>query len=345
MKIKPEQFKTWAKIAMKLGVASTLATLLVQWLDLGFAFPAAIVPVLVTGQTRGSTVQASFNRIKGTFVGTAVGAVVHELLGNSAIALLIAVSVTVFICHWVGLAGVKGSAGYIAAITLILNSNQQPWLLAGSQFVALSIGIVITNLIDDWLWAPKVNQTLYRESSQMLHDLATLYQLAFESYTSKVYRGRAIIDADARIVAAVRRSEQFWQEAITQQYDLVWSASAWKSLLVGTWNHIRAMDQAAQSTTTDETFWQPIEPELTALATATVAGLHQLADAVSNRSKLPIQIDQPLQAAIQALEPLQITNRASSSELHRFFSFFYSMEEVAQNLQQMSVEVKDLPVL
>jgi hypothetical protein len=338
MILTPDRAKSWAKVALKLGIATTGATVMIQVLQLGSPFPAAIVPVLVMGQTRGSTIQASLMRIKGTLIGIVVGTIVHLGLGTSAVSLFLAVSLSTFLSYWAGLGGVKGAAGYIAAITLVLSQSSQPWLLAISQFAALSIGIVITNLVDELLWAPQATVSLRQDVNQLLQTLGALYQVVFDCYLLGIYREGTIATLNRQIIMLVRHSEEFWPEAIAQQQSFLLAAT-WEALLIRTWDHIKAMDQAVRAGYATDTLWQEMKGELTTLAEATIVGFHQIAqgakDPVSENPS--IDLGAGLLTAAQKFEILRATHgRFSAAEQRRFASFFYSMEEVAKNLEQMS---------
>lgn len=346
MPITSTQFQSWGKIAIKLGIASTVATLIIKFLDLGFPLPAAIVPLLVLGQTRGTTLQSSLTRIKGTAIGIIIGLIIHLAfdyigLGHSTLALFVALTTTVFFCHWMGLPGIKGSAGYIAAITMIFSSQDEPLEFAGKQFVALSIGIVVTMLIDEWLWPPRATQTLRHEASQMLMNLGLLYQLIFEGYTTGVYRGGAIAEANNRVVGSIRRLEMLWQDLISENPQSLWFASNWENLIHRIWDQLKAMEQVAITGHDLDTIWKEINPELSNLADASCQGFSQLAKiSLQQRTKadLPIlNLEPELTAATQKFEQVQSAiHRYSLVEQRRFYSFFYNMEEIADLLKKIS---------
>lgn len=346
MAITSTQLKSWGKIAIKLGVASTVATIIVKFLNLGFPLPAAIVPLLVLGQTRGTTVQSSLTRIKGTAIGIIVGVIVHITLGyaglgSSTLALFVALATTVFLCHWVGLPGIKGSAGYIAAITMIFSSQGEPLEFAGKQFVALSIGIVVTMLVDEWLWPPRATKTLRHEASQMLSNLGKLYQLVFEGYTTGTYRGAAIADINNNIVGSIRRSELLWQDVVSENPQALWFASTWESLIHRIWDQVKAMDQVALTGYETDTIWKEMNPELNQLAEASYQGFRQLAEVSLRKYTEPdlpmLNLDPELSAAITKFEQVQTQiHHYPLVEQRRFYSFFYNMEEIAIHLKQIS---------
>ena len=334
---KKAQLWAWGRLAVKLGTASSLATALVKFLDLGNAFPAAIVPVLVMGQTRGSTIQTSFNRIKGTLIGTVVGTLVYQGFGSSALALFLSVSGAVFISHWMGLPGVKGAAGYVAAIILTLNSNDQPWKLAASQFVALSIGIVMTNLVDDLLWPFRAKASLRQDMREILLELRQFYQLAIEGYLVGPYQAEAAVACNGRIVALIRRIEPRWQEAVLEQHQLLRVAATWDLVLHRIWDHVQSMHQIAEAGLAEPQFHNLLE--LKQLADATALRLEQLAESASQHDKAalkpaPVEIQPFLTAAAAKLDQIEILP-LSSPELRRFLGFFYHMQEVAMSLNQI----------
>lgn len=113
MHITRDQLWTWSKVSSKLAIATTLAAVVAQLLNLEYPFYAAITPAIVMGATRTSTLEAGVNRVKGTIVGTLVGAAFASTLGSNSWSLLFAVMASIFVCHLLQLADVYRLAGYV----------------------------------------------------------------------------------------------------------------------------------------------------------------------------------------------------------------------------------------
>ncbi len=334
--LRPE-LEAWGKVALKLGIASSVATLLVQFLNLGYAFSASIAPVLVMGQTRGSTIQTSLNRIKGTLIGTLIGAGCYQLLGDSVTALFLSVSGAVFVSHWLGLPGIKGAAGYVAAISLTLHSNDQPWRIAASQFVALSIGIIVGNLVDDLLWPSQAKASLRHDLCQMLLELRQFYYLSIQGYLVGDYQALAAIDCNIRIVKLIRHIEPLWQEALLEQHQMLRLAASWDMTLHQIWDHVQAMDQIAQAGAAEPQFRLA---ELDQLADATMLKLKVMSEAVPQpNANIAVELKPLLVSASARLDQLQMRLASSPVELRRFLSFFYHMEAVALSLEQVQGQI------
>lgn len=338
MPITRDQLWTWGKVSSKLAIATTLAAVVAQLLNLEYPFYAAIAPAIVMGATRSSTLEAGVNRVKGTIVGTLVGAAFASTLGSNSWSLLFAVMASIFICHLLQLADVYRLAGYVPAI-VILSHSSQPWLYAGERFVETCLGITAAIVVDDFLLPAKAAENLRKNIHQMLLQLCKFYQLVFECYITGEYRRKAVMDAKTPIIQSLRTAEKLWQEAKREQPGKLWVDETWEFLLRRTWEHVLTMDYAADSNQRD-TFWQGIEPELNDLSEAIVQSFQQLAEAVAtqnSRPQLP-DLDAALSNAIQRLDQLQGQGDACyhPAELRRFFSFFYSMEEIVKKLKRMS---------
>jgi uncharacterized membrane protein YccC len=339
MRRSKEQLRSWGKTALKLAIASTLAAGFTEFLGLEYPFYAAITPIIVMGQTRGTTLQTSLNRIKGTVIGTVIGAAFASSLGNYPWVLLLSVSSSIFLCNYLGLSEASRLAGSISAIVL-LNHSVNSWVYAGGRFLETCLGIAAAVFVEEFLWTPRAADNLRKLVSQMLTDSGQVYQLVFDCYITNEYRSKAIADLKIQIVDSIRRSEQLWQEAIGEQHRKLWVDETWEFLLQRLWEHIKTMDYVAETKRADDTFWLGLQPELKNLAEATSVGFNALAEAVRTQNSRPQMpnLDQVLQAATQQLDQLQSHPEAvySAAELRRFFSFFYSMEEIAKKLKRMS---------
>lgn len=151
---------------------------------------------------------------------------------------------------------------------MIFSSQGEPLEFAGKQFVALSIGIVVTMLVDEWLWPPRATKTLRNEASQMLSNLGKLYQLVFEGYTTGTYRGAGIAEINNNIVGSIRRSELLWQDVVSENPQALWFAFTWESLIHRIWDQVKAMDQVALTGYETDTIWKEMNAELNQLAKA-----------------------------------------------------------------------------
>jgi uncharacterized membrane protein YgaE (UPF0421/DUF939 family) len=111
-------------------------------LQLGYPIYAMIGAVIVTDLSPAKTRELALQRLVGTVLGAAIGALVSVigLVGPGAIGLSIAV--TLFLCHALGLRGTAKLAGYVCGIVM-LEHSAQPWEYAAFRVVETVLGVVV----------------------------------------------------------------------------------------------------------------------------------------------------------------------------------------------------------
>lgn len=338
MKVSLENTITLGKYAIKLGLAATLAFVIAQWLHLEYPIYALIAPIIIMATTRGSTLDAGINRLKGTAIGTVAGAIFASILGSNFFSLLAVSTLVIFLCRYWELGEAYRLAGYVSAIVVSAHS-QQPWLYAWGRFLETTLGIGIALLVNTFLWPSPATENLRQIMVQILTNLEKLYQIVFDSYITGDYQEKTINELKGKIIQSLRKSEQLWQEAKKEQSGEYWVDETWEFLVRRIWEHIATMNHAALDRRED-TFWQGLAPQLTELARVTSIGFCNLAEVVAAKHSSPALPDlkQALQVAIAQLEKCRKLgiNTYSVGEILRFASLFYSMEEIARKLQKMS---------
>jgi uncharacterized membrane protein YgaE (UPF0421/DUF939 family) len=130
------------QLALRAGVAAGASVALADALQLGYPIYAMIGAVIVTDLSPAKTRELALQRLVGTVLGAAIGALVSVigLVGPGAIGLSIAV--TLFLCHALGLRGTAKLAGYVCGIVM-LEHSAQPWEYAALRVVETVLGVVV----------------------------------------------------------------------------------------------------------------------------------------------------------------------------------------------------------
>jgi uncharacterized membrane protein YgaE (UPF0421/DUF939 family) len=130
------------QLALRAGVAAGASVALADALQLGYPIYAMIGAVIVTDLSPAKTRELALQRLVGTVLGAAIGALVSVigLVGPGAIGLSIAV--TLFLCHALGLRGTAKLAGYVCGIVM-LEHSAQPWEYAAFRVVETVLGVVV----------------------------------------------------------------------------------------------------------------------------------------------------------------------------------------------------------
>jgi uncharacterized membrane protein YccC len=133
--------------AVKIGLAGIVSILVARLLRLPQGYWAAISAFVVMGSDVSTTIAASRNRLIGTAVGAALGAVFLALLGSNLVWFGIAVAATVLTCESVGLGQSYRLACVTVAIVMLINASGSPWQRSAYRFLEVALGIVIALLI------------------------------------------------------------------------------------------------------------------------------------------------------------------------------------------------------
>jgi uncharacterized membrane protein YgaE (UPF0421/DUF939 family) len=130
------------QLALRSGVAAAAAVAIAVALGLEFPIYAMIAAVIVTDLSSQRTRELSLQRLVGTVLGAALGALASMtgLIGPLAIGLSIAL--TLFLCHALKLEGTAKLAAYVCGI-VVLDHSAQPWEYAAFRLVETVLGVVV----------------------------------------------------------------------------------------------------------------------------------------------------------------------------------------------------------
>ncbi|MBH8573926.1 FUSC family protein [Nostocaceae cyanobacterium CENA369] len=333
------------KMAFKIAIASAISLVIAQGLQWEYPFYAVIAAIIVMSSTHGSTLKLGIQRLIGTAIGAVTGAIFAIALGSNFLSLGVSVFLTIFIASSGKFNEAAKLAGYISAI-VILSHSQSPWLYAWQRFLETLLGIVVALLANNLIFPARAGTELRRYLSQILVNLEQFYGLVvYCAFTGNYDRPR--VDAlKLSIIASLRTERELWQEVKKGQTNEPIETrvnEAWEFLIRRIWEHILTMEHTVL-TKQQDTFWQILSVQIIQLAQETQNAMLTLATAVKSRqSCLSLtEMEVAIANATQELTRLPQIQQAeySMDELLRFFTFFYTMQEVGRKLQRMAEMLK-----
>ncbi|QLE55275.1 aromatic acid exporter family protein [Nostoc sp. TCL26-01] len=347
------KFITWAatpkglsliihgKMAFKMGVAAALALVIAQKLQWEYPFYAVIAAIIVMSSTHGSTFKQGVQRLIGTVTGAIAGVIFVSVLGSNFWSLGICVFITLWLAYYWQFNEAAKLAGYVSAI-VILSHSSSPLIYAWHRFLETLLGIAVALLVNNLIFPAHADTELRRCLSQILVNLQQFYHLVIECALTGTYDRQSVDALKITIITSLRTSRELWQEVKqgqTNESSETQLNEAGEFLIRRIWEHILAMEHTVLARKQD-TFWQMLSPQITALSNETQNSLLTLAMAVKSREThiSLTEIDVALFQATKELEQLKTIPQTDYSidELLRFFTFFYIMEEVARKLQRMA---------
>ncbi|WP_392532557.1 aromatic acid exporter family protein [Nostoc sp. C117] len=347
------KFTTWAampkgmstillgKMALKIAIASVISFLIAQGLQWEYPFYAVIAAIIVMSSTHGSTLKLSIQRLIGTAIGAIAGAIFAIALGSNSWSLALCVFLTIFFTSYWKLNEAAKLAAYVAAI-VILSHSQSPWLYAWHRFLETFLGIGVALLVNNLIFPARVGTELRRYLSQTLVDLEEFYRLVVDCAFTGNYDRPTVDVLKLTVINSLLAERELWQELRQGQTNEPIETrvnEAWEFLIRRIWEHILTMEHTVLARQQD-TFWQVLSPQINQLALETQNAMLTLATAVKSRKShlsLP-EMEIAIANATQELNQLQQIQQAdySMDELLRFFTFFYTIEEVSRKLQRMA---------
>ncbi|MGH1394123.1 MAG: FUSC family protein [Trichormus sp.] len=352
------QFPAWAatpqglslilrsKMAMKMAIAATISFVIAERLQSHYPFYAVIAAIIVMSSTHGSTFKLGIARLIGTAIGAITGAVFVTTLGSNFWSLGICVFLTIFLASHDKFQEATKLAGYVSAI-VILSYGQLPWLYAWHRFLETLLGIGVALLVNNLIFPARATKELRRCLSQTLVNLEQFYTLVINCAFTGTYDRPAIDVLKLTIITSLRTGRELWQEVKqgqTSEPPGTQINEAWEFLIRRIWEHILAMEHTVLARQQD-TFWQMLSPQISELAKETQNAMLTLAIAVKSphtQISLP-EIEVALNHATEKVHQLPVLRQIDQEidELLRFFTFFYTMEEVGRKLQRMAGILND----
>jgi uncharacterized membrane protein YgaE (UPF0421/DUF939 family) len=133
--------------AGKVAAAGTLCVLAAALMNLPQGYWAAISAFVVMGSDVATTVAASRDRLIGTAIGAALGALFVVAGGNNLLWFAWTVFATVLLCKSLGLGQSYRLACVTVAIVMLIPDVRSPWKVALYRFLEVALGIVVALVI------------------------------------------------------------------------------------------------------------------------------------------------------------------------------------------------------
>lgn len=329
------------KMACKIALASAISLILAQRLQWDYPFYAVIAAIIVMSSTQGSTLKLGIQRLIGTAIGAIAGAIFVMILGSNFWSLGICVFVTILLASYDTFREAAKLAAYISAI-VILSHSQQPWLYAWHRFLETLLGIAVALAVNHFIFPARTDKELRRCLSKTLVNLQQFYSLVISCAFTGTYDRSSVEALKLSIIASLRTARELWQEIKQGQTTEPPESQinpAWEFLINRIWEHILTMEHTVLARQQD-TFWQMLVSQINDLAQETQTAMLTLAMAVKSSPahiSLP-EIEVALNHATEKLNQLPTLPPTSQEidELLRFFTFFYTIEEVGRKLQRMA---------
>ncbi|MGZ5172351.1 MAG: FUSC family protein [Burkholderiales bacterium] len=320
------------KQPLKTGVAAAVATIIYQVFHLSHGYWVVISAVIVMQSNLGRAIAAGVSRLIGTAVGAAVGTLALWLAGLHVVSVLVAVTVTMWICSGTKLRESQRLAGVTAVIVMLVR-EESVWRAGAARFIDVALGIVVA-LAVSLAWPSRARTDLRISLASSFRDLDSLFSLVSaclgqDCDTPAIERGKALVRENS-------------QRNLDLARDIEREPGHGDRLLTGLFQsserireHIFGIDYSSRSMARDSFFHQLDEP-LNRLFSAVRQTVVLIIAELRDESRPAAA---PLQGALQELENRFSDLRAAGAtrpfpteELMRFYSLFYRSRQLADEL-------------
>jgi uncharacterized membrane protein YccC len=130
--------------AARTAIAAVISLLIARLLRLPEAYWAAIATMIVMQSTLGAAWTVSKERLAGTALGAAMGAVLATYAGQGIVVFGTGVFALGVLCAILRIGqGAYRYAGITLVIVMLIASTQPPWIVAVHRSVEISVGIAV----------------------------------------------------------------------------------------------------------------------------------------------------------------------------------------------------------
>jgi len=197
-------------LAVKTAVAAGICYWLARLAGLQDGYWGSISAIIVLQSNVGSTVTASRDRLIGTLIGAAYGAV-FSLLGTELWPYLLAVITAMVTCSLLGLKNSSRLAGVTVTILMLVHRTGSNWTLPLHRVLEVLLGIVVALGISTFVFPSRARIRLRNGLAQEFLLMGALFEAVIEGYRGKPSPVLAQLwkDVDATVAA----NEQLLTEA------------------------------------------------------------------------------------------------------------------------------------
>jgi uncharacterized membrane protein YgaE (UPF0421/DUF939 family) len=137
---------TALQLSLRAAVAAGSAVAIAQFLHLQYPLYALIAAVIVLDLSPSKTQQLALQRLLGTLLGAAVGAVLSYSLPQGPLAIAVSILVAMLLSYVVHLQAAAKLAGYVCGI-IVLSHGAHAWSYAGYRVIETFLGIAMAVLV------------------------------------------------------------------------------------------------------------------------------------------------------------------------------------------------------
>jgi len=134
------------RLSVRAALAAGLAVAIAELLRLPYPIYALIAAVIVSDLSPAKTRQLGFQRLMGSVLGAAVGAVVSLFLPPAAWTIGLGVLIAMFLSHLVHLPAAAKLAGYVCGI-VVIGHTDDAWFFGFYRLIETMLGIGIAVLV------------------------------------------------------------------------------------------------------------------------------------------------------------------------------------------------------
>ena len=274
-------------LALKTAMAAGISYGIARAAGLADAYWGSISAIIVLQSNVGSTVTASRDRLVGTLIGAAFGAV-FSLLGEGLWIYLLAVVIAMIVCSLLGLKNSSRLAAVTVTIVMLVHRTGagfwSNWVLPAYRVIEVLLGIVVALVVASFVFPSRARSRLRDGLAQEFLLLSTVFNAImqeFEGAPVSSFHGlwkeaQASEEANAQLLAAAR-NEPASSAASLEGLSLL------HQFAQETADALHALELAARSSSPaacEESYIVQIEPEIRSFSLALYNGFESLARSI-----------------------------------------------------------------
>jgi uncharacterized membrane protein YccC len=332
-------------LALKTAAAAGICYWLAKLAGLSDGYWGSISAIIVLQSNVGSTVTASRDRLIGTLIGAAVGAV-FLLLGDSIWIYLLAVIAAMVTCSLLGLKNSVRLAPVTVTILMLVHRTGSNWTLPLHRVLEVLLGIVVALAISTLVLPSRARARLQDGLAQEYLQLGELFEAVLQGFRGKSSDQlpqrwndvNAAIDANTQLLDAARNEPSGGQASLEGLSLLHQMGRAQANLL-------HALELAAKGSDSDD-YAGHLEPELGRLVNDIHRGFQYLARCIHQWQFTEAPKDIELEQDIAALEARMAAIRPTGlefpqAEVLRAYAVQLHLKQLARLLRSSRLEAAE----
>ncbi len=329
---------------LKTGIALGLTLAIVDFAQLPYGYYAALGLVVGMQPTLGKGLSAGTQRVLGTGVGALVAIVLVNSLGSNPFTVGLGMMATILGCARLGMdmAGYKGGC-FLMAIAIMLHSsepNSYIWGRLVETLLGVAIAVVVYRLFPAETAAQKIDPSL----QQSFSNLGQLYEQIVADYLKGIDSTAATAKLNEQIRQAIKTQTSLQTETkleLLENFRAATIQRQWNFLISherALFSSLLSLQQVAVSSTSTA-ISDSFTAELQTVVQATSLGFQTVAAAINAQPPRLNNLLAPfadLEQQLAKLGPTRTTYKYEVNQMIAFFGLISALQEVADNLNQMS---------